>query len=76
MTTQITHADSEALAAKHGLPVVEWDATNLSEDLRDKIMAFYSETKDDRVIVVFTGQDPVERLHAIRQLLAHPKVSA
>lgn len=76
MSTMITHADSEALAAKHGLPVVEWDATNLSEDLRDKVMAFYSEIKDDRVIVVFTGQDPVERLHAVHQLLTHLAVTA
>lgn len=76
MTTQITYADSEALAAEHHLPIEEWEPEGLSDSFRNKVMAFYAETADERVIVVFPGQDPAERLHAVRQLLDYLEATA
>ncbi|MFK4100777.1 hypothetical protein ACI2L1_12020 [Streptomyces sp. NPDC019531] len=76
MTTQITHADPEALATARGLAFEEWNIALLGEEYRDKFAAIYLETDDRKAIVVPSGQDPAERLHAVRQLLAHPAVTA
>jgi hypothetical protein len=66
----------DALAAEHQLRVEEWDTSTLDESLRDKLMAFYGETDGNRIVVVPKGQDPVERLHAVRTLLTHLGVIA
>ncbi|MDX2696842.1 hypothetical protein [Streptomyces ipomoeae] len=67
----------QALTAEHNLRVEEWDTTTLDENLRDKFYAFYLQLKDGtRILVVPTGQDPAQRLHAARALLAHQAVTA
>ena len=66
-----------ALVAEHGLQLEEWDTTTLDPKLRERFMAAWDQTEGDgRVIVVPSGQDPSERLHAVRALLAHPAVTA
>lgn len=76
MSTQITHADSEALVAERGLAFEEWDTALLDEEYRDKFVAIYIERDSRKTIVVPSGQGPVERLHAVRLLLDHLKASA
>ncbi|MEU6279473.1 hypothetical protein [Streptomyces sp. NPDC047028] len=71
-----TEAAFNALVAEHGLQVEEWDTSTLDENLRDKFVAFYIETRDRKVIVVPAGQDPAHRLAAVRALLVHPGVIA
>ncbi|MEH0423159.1 hypothetical protein [Streptomyces sp. B21-083] len=67
----------EALATEYRLQVEEWDTSTLDESLRDKFYAYYLELKDGlRIIVVPTGQDPGQRLWAVRALLAHQAVTA
>lgn len=67
----------EALVAEHGLQVEEWDTDTLDKKYRDKFMAFYLEHKDGtRIVVVPIGQDPAERLRAVRALLTHQGVTA
>ncbi|MDX2839488.1 hypothetical protein PV377_10945 [Streptomyces ipomoeae] len=66
-----------ALTAEHHLRVEEWDTSTLDENLRNKFYAFYLQLKDGtRILVVPAGQDPVQRLHAVRALLAHQGVTA
>jgi hypothetical protein len=68
----------EALVAEHpGLQVEEWDTSTLDEGLRDGFLGHYLEEKGGRrLLVVPAGQDPTERLAAVRALLAHPAVTA
>lgn len=66
----------QTLVAEHGLQIEEWDTSTLDEGLRHKFRAFYAETAERKVIVVPTGQDPAERLHAVRLLLPHMGVTA
>ncbi|MDG9717439.1 hypothetical protein [Streptomyces sp. DH24] len=63
------------LAAEHGLQIEEWDGSTLDESLYSQFVAMYVQTEDDRCIVVPTGQDPAQRLAAVRALLAHPGVT-
>jgi hypothetical protein len=65
----------QALVTEYGLQVEEWDTVTLDPKLRDKFMAFYLETDGKRILVVPVGQDPAERLHALRSLLAHQEVT-
>jgi stress response protein SCP2 len=59
-----------ALIAEHGLSVEEWDVSSLDSRLRDHITAVYDRTVGDgNVIVVPAGQDPIERLAAVRDLI-------
>ncbi|MBC2903994.1 hypothetical protein [Streptomyces cupreus] len=66
----------EALAVEHNLTVEEWDTTDLAEDLRDKFLALYIESRDRKTIAVPLGQDPAHRLAAVRAVLAHLEVTA
>jgi hypothetical protein len=67
----------QAIAAEHSLQVEEWDDRGLDESLRGKLLAHYFEHKDGRrILVVRKGQDPTERLHAVRALLHHQGVIA
>lgn len=66
----MSHSFVEAFAAEHGLQVEEWDTAALAENIRDKFMAAYFEIDGKRILVVPAGQDPAERLHAARELVA------
>ena len=60
-----------SLLAEHQLSIEEWDTATLDSRLRDRIKAVYDPTEGDgRVIVVPVGQDPIERLAAVRDLIA------
>ena len=60
-----------SLLAEHGLRVEEWDTASLDPRLRDSIPAVYDPTEGDgRTIIVPAGQDPIERLAAVGQLVA------
>jgi hypothetical protein len=65
----------EALAAKYGLRVVEWDISVLEPELRESYIAHYLEQQGDRIFVVPVGQDPRSRLSALNLLLAHQEVT-
>lgn len=61
----------QALLTEHGLRVEEWDTATLDWRLRDSIRAVYDPTEGDgRVVIVPAGQDPIERLAAVRRLIA------
>lgn len=66
----MSHSFVEAFAAEYGLQVEEWDTATLAENIRDKFMAAYFEIDGKRILVVPAGQDPAERLHAARELVA------
>lgn len=74
--TSAATATIQALVTQHGLQFEEWDITLLDEQYRDKFFALYIETRDDKVIVVPSGQDPAHRLAALRAVLAHLGVAA
>jgi hypothetical protein len=59
-----------ALLAEHRLTVEEWDTASLDPRLRDRIQAVYDPTGGQRVVIVPAGQDPIERLAAVRDLIA------
>jgi hypothetical protein len=60
-----------SLLAGHGLRVEEWDTATLDPRLRDHIRAVYDPTEGDgRTVIVPAGQDPIERLAAVRKLVA------
>jgi hypothetical protein len=58
------------LLAEHRLHVEEWDTASLDPRLRDRIQAVYDPTGGQRVVIVPVGQDPLERLTAVRGLIA------
>lgn len=61
-----------ALLAEHGLRVEEWDVSTLDSRLRDSIKAVHDPLEGDgRTVIVPAGQDPIERLAAVRQLIAN-----
>lgn len=65
----------QAALAEYGIDMEERDPATLPAKLRDDFHAFYIEHIDGtRIMVVPTGQDPHERLHWVRTLLAHPGV--
>ncbi|MCX5522615.1 hypothetical protein OG342_07020 [Streptomyces bobili] len=60
-----------ALVGEHGLRIEEWNFATLDSRLRDHITAMYDRTVGDgHVIVVPAGQDPIDRLAAVRDLIA------
>ncbi|MFF7982318.1 hypothetical protein ACFZDK_24840 [Streptomyces sp. NPDC007901] len=65
----------QALATEYGIQVEEWDARGLDEDLRAQLRAHYLEKDGRRIFVVRVGQDPAERLSALRALLAYQEVA-
>ncbi|MGP4012084.1 hypothetical protein [Streptomyces sp. 4N124] len=65
----------EALTAKYGLRVVEWDTSALEPELRESYVAHCLEQKGDRIFAVPVGQDPRTRLSALNLLLAHQEVT-
>ncbi|MEV5352098.1 hypothetical protein [Streptomyces sp. NPDC052693] len=65
----------EALTAKYGLRVVEWDISVLEPKLRESYVAHCLEQKGDRIFVVPVGQDPHTRLSALSVLLARQEVA-
>jgi hypothetical protein len=61
-----------SLLAENRLHVEEWDTAALDPKLRDRIKAVHDPTEGDgRTIVVPAGQDPHERLAAVRDLITH-----
>ncbi|MGW3200684.1 hypothetical protein ACWDBD_40195 [Streptomyces sp. NPDC001118] len=59
-----------AIVVEHHLHVEEWDLANLDAKFRGKFVAFAALTDDGRrVVVVPKGQDPVERLAAVAELV-------
>jgi hypothetical protein len=65
------------LLDQHGMRVEEWDVSSLDSRLRDHITAVYDRTVGDgNVIVVPAGQDPIERLAAVRELIAEMRGAA
>lgn len=61
----------QSLLAEHRLRVEEWDTATLDPRLRDHIRAVYDPTEGDgRTVIVPAGQDPIERLAAVRRLVA------
>ena len=59
-----------AIVAEHHLHVEEWDLANLDAKFRDKFVAFAALTGDgQRAIVVPKGQNPIERLAAVAELV-------
>ena len=61
-----------ALVAEHHLRIEEWDTSTLDPKMRDHIAAVYDPTEGDGlVIVVPAGQNPFERLSAVREVVAH-----
>ncbi len=84
-TTMSTQTDQRgpieafnALVAENNLTVEEWDANSLPQGLRDKFWALCIEDRrtDRKIIVVPVGQDPAQRLAAVRAFLAHQGVAA
>jgi hypothetical protein len=66
-----TRESLHALLAEHGLRVEEWDTASLDPRLRDHIRAVYDPTEGDgRTVIVPADQDPIERLTAVRDLVA------
>ncbi|MDQ0992200.1 hypothetical protein [Streptomyces sp. V3I7] len=64
-------AHEELSALTVGIRVEELDTAVLPEDLRDGFFGYYLERKDGHRVLAFpAGQNPVERLHAARVLLA------
>ena len=60
-----------ALLAENGLRVEEWDVSTLDSRLRDNIKAVHDPVEGDgQTIIVPAGQDPIERLAAVRELIA------
>jgi monoamine oxidase len=60
-----------ALLAEHGLRVEEWDTSSLDARLRTRLEALHDPTDGDgTTIVVPAGQDPIDRLTAVRKLIA------
>jgi hypothetical protein len=59
-----------ALLAEHRLSVEEWDTSVFDPRVRDRIQAVYDPTAAGRVVIVPVGQDPIERLSAVRDLIA------
>ena len=58
-----------ALLDEHGLRTEEWDITALDSRLRDSITAVHDPVTGGDVIIVPTGQDPIDRLGAVRRLI-------
>ncbi|MET8824763.1 hypothetical protein ABZX40_17835 [Streptomyces sp. NPDC004610] len=60
-----------------GMDVEERDPAELPDGLADKILAVYVERRDGArpELTVFSGQDPVIRLHVVRHILAQAEVS-
>lgn len=59
------------LLVEYRMRVEEWDTGNLDAKLRGSIKAVHDPTVGDgRTIVVPTGQDPIARLAAVRDLIA------
>lgn len=66
-----------ALLAEHQMRIEEWDTSTLDARLRDRIKAVHDPIAGDgRVIVVPTGQDPIARLAAVRELIADMRGAA
>jgi hypothetical protein len=61
-----------ALLAEHEMRVEEWDTGNLEPAMRSHIKAVHDPTVGDgRTIVVPVGQDPIDRLAAVRKLIGY-----
>lgn len=66
-----------SLLAEHGLHVEEWDTATLDPQLRERIQAVYDPTEGDgRTVIVPAGQDPAERLDAVRKLISDMRGAA
>ncbi|MGW2048603.1 hypothetical protein ACWCPF_25980 [Streptomyces sp. NPDC001858] len=60
-----------ALLAEHGMRLQEWDLSSLDSQMRDHIKAVHDPTVGGgHVVIVPTGQDPIARLAAVRDLIA------
>jgi hypothetical protein len=60
-----------ALVAEQDVELEEWDTATLDPKLRSKFVAFAMVREDGlRLVVVPAGQDPIERLSAVRSLIA------
>lgn len=59
-----------ALLAEHQLRIEEWDVSTLDSRLRDRIDAVHDPVAGGDVIIVPAVQDPIERLAAVRRLIA------
>lgn len=59
-----------AILAEHGVEMEEWDTASLDPKLRRSFAAFAMLHKDgSRLVVVPKGQDPIERLAAVAELV-------
>lgn len=59
-----------AILAEHGVEMEEWDTASLDPKLRRSFAAFAMLHKDgSRLVVVPKGQDPIERLAAVAELI-------
>ncbi|MFE5189217.1 hypothetical protein [Streptomyces sp. NPDC056628] len=59
-----------AMLAEHQVELDEWDTATLDPKLRPHFLAAYDQSPgSDRVIVVPLGQDPVQRLAVVADLL-------
>lgn len=59
-----------AILAEHGVEMEEWDTASLDPKLRRSFAAFAMLHKDgSRLVVVPQGQDPIERLAAVAELI-------
>ena len=66
-----------AIVAEHHLHVEEWDIANLDEKFRGKFVAFAALTTDgQRIVVVPKGQDPIERLAGVTELVRDMEATA
>lgn len=66
-----------AIVAEHHLHVEEWDITNLDEKFRGKFVAFAAVTDDGlKVVVVPKGQDPIQRVNAVTDLVNNLQAQA
>jgi hypothetical protein len=59
-----------ALLAEHDVELEEWDTSSLDERLRPHLQAVHDPTVGRRTIVVPAGQDPIDRLGAVRKVIA------
>jgi hypothetical protein len=58
-----------ALLVEHRFELEEWDTASLDPKLRGRFTALAWVQAGHRLIVVPAGQDPVERLAAVRELI-------
>lgn len=66
-----------AILAEHDVQMEEWDTGSLDPKLRDRFVAFAMLHKDgSRLVVVPEGQNPIERLAAVAELIVDLRSAA